>query len=178
MAFNRPSQIKPVAKDVVHVSSSTSLDLLLVVNALGLAGRVVPALVADHLLGPLNTLIVTVAVSGISVYLWAAIDTLAGMWMFAVVYGFFGAGIQSMFPPALANSQADISKLGVRVGMVFSVMSIGCLCGTPLAGALISSNEGGCFYAQMFGRSVMVCGALVLLVPRVLSFGWHPLRKV
>ena len=145
---------------------------------MGIPGRVVPAWISDHFLGPLNTLIIIVALSGILTYIWAAVDSLQGTWVFAVMYGFFGAGIQSMFPPALANSQKDFSKIGVRMGMTFSVMSIGSLCGEPIAGVLIQRNEGAYLYAQMFGGSVMVCGALVLVVSRVLSVGWSPTRRI
>ena len=145
---------------------------------MGIPGRVVPAWISDHFLGPLNTLIIIVAFSGILTYIWAAVDSLQGTWVFAVIYGFFGAGIQSMFPPALANSQKDFSTIGVRMGMIFSVMSIGSLCGEPIAGMLIQRNEGAYLYAQMFGGSVMVCGALVLVVPRVLSVGWSPTRRI
>ena len=152
--------------------------MLLVINAMGIPGRVAPALVADLLLGPLNTLIITVAFSGILTFVWAAVNSLEGTWVFVVMYGFFGAGIQSMFPPALANSQKDPSKIGVRMGMIFSVMSIGCLCGAPVAGALIQKDHGTYLYAQIFGGSVMICGALVLVGNRVLSVGWSLARKI
>ena len=147
-------------------------------NAMGIPGRVAPALVADLWLGPLNTLIIIVALSGILTLVWAAVDSLGGAWVFVVMYGFFGAGIQSMFPPALANSQKDSSKIGVRMGMICSVMSIGSLCGEPLAGALIQKDRGTYLYAQMFGGSVMICGALVLAGSRVLSTGWNVAKKI
>lgn len=145
---------------------------------MGIPGRVAPAWIADRFLGPLNTLIVIVALSGILTYGWAAVDSLPGTWTFAVLYGFFGAGIQSMFPPALADSRKDMQGIGVRMGMVFSVMSVGSLCGPPVAGALVERDGGRYLFAQVFGGSVMVCGALVLVVPRVLSVGWGVWRKV
>lgn len=83
-----------------------------------------------------------------------------------------------MSPPALANSQKDLSKIGARMGMVFSLMGIGSLGGAPVAGALIQKQEGDYLYAQMFGGSVMVCGALMLMIPRVLSVGWSPAKTV
>lgn len=63
------------------------------------------------------------------------------------------------------------------MGMIFSVMSIGCLCGAPIAGALIEKDRGGYLYAQMFGGAVMICGALMLVVPRVLNVGWSLAKK-
>lgn len=170
--------ITPFAQTIIHASSPTSLDLLLVTNAMGIPGRVAPAWIADRFLGPLNTLIVIVALSGILTYGWAAVDSLPGTWTFAVLYGFFGAGIQSMFPPALADSRKEMQGIGVRMGMVFSVMSVGSLCGPPVAGALVERDGGRYLFAQVFGGSVMVCGALVLVVPRVLSVGWGVWRKV
>ena len=110
-------------------------------NAMGIPGRVAPALVADLWLGPLNTLIIIVALSGILTFVWATVDSLEGAWVFVVMYG-FGAGIQSMFPPALANSQKDSSKIGVRMGKICSVMSIRSLCGAPLAAALTQKDRG------------------------------------
>ena len=32
-----------------------------------------------------------------------AVDSLEGAWVLVILYGFFGAGIQSMFPPILTN---------------------------------------------------------------------------
>ena len=73
---NRRVQITPFAQTTIHTSSSASFDLLLVINAMGLPGRVVPAWIADRFLGPLNTLILTVAASGILLYAWAAVTSL------------------------------------------------------------------------------------------------------
>ena len=145
---------------------------------MGLPGRVIPAWIADRFLGPLNTLIIIMALSGTLVYTWAAVTSIQGTWAFALLYGSVGAAIQGVSPPALANNQKDTSKIGVRLGMYFSVTSIGCLCGPPVAGALIQRDGGSYMYAQMFGGSVMVCGALVMLVPRVLSVGWGLTKKV
>ena len=147
-------------------------------NAIGIPGRIAPGWIADHFLGPLNTLIVVVALSGLLTYVWAAVTTIEGTWAFAVLYGLFGAGITSMFPPALANAQKDSSKIGVRMGMIFSVMSIGCLCGPPIAGVLIDQDGENYLYAQMFGGSVMMLGAIVFMVPRTLGVGWSPFKKI
>ena len=64
------------------------------------------------------------------------------------------------------------------MGMIFTVMSIGTLCGPPIAGALIDEKDGGYLCAQIFGGSALASGALVLLVPRFLSVRWDFLAKV
>ena len=146
-------------------------------NVIGIPGRVVPAIIADRWLGPVNTLIVLVVCSGLLNYCWAAANTLNGMWAFAVIYGFFAAGVQGLFPPALGSLTTDLSKLGIRIGMVFSIISIGCLAGSPIAGALIEANGGKYFYAQMFGGTIMMCGASLLIGGRVSKTGVHFLRR-
>ncbi|MCJ1237141.1 hypothetical protein MMC14_005125 [Varicellaria rhodocarpa] len=169
--------IAPFAEDVIGISSTSSLNLLLVLNAIGVPGRIVPAILADRFLGPVNTIIIFVSLSGILIYCWAAVSSLGGLWAFSLVYGFFGAGVQSLFPPALASLTTDLSKLGIRVGMVFSIISIGCLCGSPIAGALIEKNNGGYLYAQIFGGTIMLVGALLLAGGRIVRTGLHVRRR-
>ena len=151
---------------------------MLVINAVGLPGRLVAAWAADRFVGPLNVLIIIIAASAILTYGWAGVKSVEGTWAFAVLYGIFAAGVQSMFPPALANARKDPSKVGVEMGMISSVVSIGCLCGAPVAGGLIQKDDGRYLYAQMFGGSIMIAGAAVLLIARALSVGLHPFRMV
>ena len=146
-------------------------------NAVGIPGRIVPAVLADRWLGPVNTLILFVILSGVLVYCWAAVHTLSGLWAFVIIYGFFGAGVQSLFPPALGSLTPDLSKLGIRIGMVFSIISIGCLTGPPIAGAFIQADHGDYLYAQMFGGSIMMFGAALLIGGRLIRSGLHVLRK-
>ena len=42
-------------------------------NGVGVIGRLVPAYLADHYFGPLNTLVPFVLVSGLLIYCWAAV---------------------------------------------------------------------------------------------------------
>ena len=118
-----------------------------------------------------------VILTGGLTYLWAAIDTLQALWGFAVAYGLIAANIQSMIPPALASAGRDPSKIGVEIGMIFSLNGIGCLCGPPIAGALIKQAEGAYWYAQLFAGSAILSGALVFIVARILCVGWSLNRK-
>ena len=77
-----------------------------------------------------------------------------------------------MVPPALASSGRDPSKIGVEVGMIFSINGIGCLCGPVIAGALIERQGGKYFDAQVYAGSMILCAALVFTVSRTLSVGW------
>lgn len=111
--------------------------------------------------------------AGLLIYCWAAVNTLNGQLAFVIVYGYFAAGVQSLFPATLSSLTTDLKKMGVRVGMVFSIISIACLTGPPLAGALIRRKGGDYLYAQIFGGTVVMCGSLFLIAARVAKTGFQ-----
>ncbi|KAK8162949.1 major facilitator superfamily domain-containing protein [Phyllosticta citrichinensis] len=163
--------VSTFGKKIIGVSSSTSLTILLVMNAVGVPGRLVCGLTADRLLGPVNTLIPVAFFAGVLFYCWAAVSSLGALFAFCIIYGFFGAGIQSLFPASCASLTTDLKKMGVRTGMCFSVVSIACLTGPPIAGALIQQHNGGFLYAQMFGGSAFMGGTLTLVAARIAKSG-------
>lgn len=50
------------------------------------------------------------------------------------------------------------------MGMGFFFAGIGALIGTPIGGALISADDGGYLYAQMFAGSSLFAGFVVILL--------------
>lgn len=138
-----------------------------------MVGRLIPAHLADRFFGPFNLLVPFTLVSGILLYCWAGVSSRGGLIGFAVIYGLFSAGIQSLFPSTLASLTTDLSKTGVRIGMVFSVISLACLTGPPLAGALIQQAGGRYLYAQMFAGTITICGCFTLAVARMAQTGRH-----
>ncbi|KAL8808770.1 MAG: hypothetical protein Q9200_004037 [Gallowayella weberi] len=99
-------------RDILRITDQQSINNLLILNAVGLVGRLVPAHLADHYFGPLNTLIPFVFLSGLLIYCWAAVESPGGLIGFAVLYGLFAAGIQSMFPATLTSLTTDLRKTG------------------------------------------------------------------
>ncbi len=163
-------------RNILGISETDSINDLLILNGVGLIGRLVPAHLADRFFGPLNTLIPFVFVSGLLLYCWAAVSSKGGLVGFAVIYGLFAAGIQSLFPATLSSLTTDLKKAGVRMGMVFSVISFACLTGPPLAGALIQRKDGDYLYAQMFAGTVLMAGCATLVAARVAKKGWRKAR--
>jgi len=147
-------------------------------NAIGVPGRLICGLAADKLLGPINTLIPVTSCAGALLYIWIRVSTPSGLFGFCIAYGFFAAGVQSLFPAACASlSSADMSKVGIRTGMCFSLVSVACLTGPPIAGALVQRLEGGFLFAQVFGGTALVGGSLTLLAARLAAEGGLDLRK-
>ncbi|KAJ5198380.1 uncharacterized protein N7498_007497 [Penicillium cinerascens] len=159
------------SRNIIGVSETTSIHLLMVMNGVGIAGRLVPNLMADQFTGPLNLLIPFSCATAIVSYCWSAVHDMSSLWTFAVFYGLFAAGIQSLFPATLSTLTTDLKKIGVRMGMVLSIVAVAALIGSPIAGALISTDGGDYLYAQMFMGSAIIAGSVVLIGARVTKVG-------
>lgn len=169
-----PANVRKVgsfARNILGLSQTESVNDLLIINGVGVAGRLIPAYLADKYFGPLNTLIPFACSSGVMLYCWAAVSSSPGLLAFDVFYGLFAAGIQSLFPATLSSLTSDLKKAGTRMGMVFSVVSFACLTGPPLGGALLQKDNGRYLYAQMFAASALTCGCLTLMAARVWKTG-------
>lgn len=159
------------SRNIIGVSETTSINLLLVMNGVGMVGRLVPNFMADRFTGPLNLLIPFSCATAIVAYCWSAVSSMEGLWIFAAFYGFAAAGIQSLFPATLSTLTTDLKKIGVRMGMVLSVVAVAALIGSPIAGALIQRDDGEYLYAQMFMGSAIILGTLTLTAARVVRVG-------
>ncbi|RVX74783.1 hypothetical protein B0A52_01060 [Exophiala mesophila] len=160
-------------RDALGTSQSTSLSLIMVLNGVGLIGRVLPNYAAQQWFGPLNTVIPITFAASIVLFSWIAVNTVTGLWIFATFYGLTAAGIQGLFPVVLTSLTTDQKKAGVRAGMAFSVVGFAVLTGAPIAGALIAHGEGSYFGLQLFSAIVMLAAACVLLWTRYAVVGWH-----
>ena len=105
-------------------------------------------------------------------FCWIAVgDSRSGLYTFAAIYGFFAAGVQGFFAAGLASLTEDPSKLGVRIGMAFGVVSFATLTGSPIAGALIQANNGRYLGAQLWAGFCMLLAGGGLSAGRVLRTG-------
>ncbi|KAL3426875.1 transporter MCH4-like protein 6 [Phlyctema vagabunda] len=104
---------------VIGLPQSESINLLLVLNGVGIIGRTVPAYVANHYVGPMNTLLLVTIASVVCSYAMIGVTTRGGFYAWTVVYGIMGNAVQGMFPVVLSSLTSDLSKAGVRMGMIF-----------------------------------------------------------
>lgn len=165
-------------RDIVHLNQAASIKLILIMNGVGFFGRLLPGYVSDKLCGPFNYVIPSAVVTAIVLYIWAAVKSQGAMLAWAVLYGWFTAGMQGLFPTMVASLTKDLQKAGVRMGMIFSVTSLAVLTGPPLAGALIERQNGHYLDAQMWAGTVILCGGLVLCGARVSLTGFKLLVRM
>lgn len=156
-------------------SFEDSLNLLLIMNGIGVFGRLIPNYIADRV-GAINMFIPICGTASLLVFCWIAVKTSAALYVWTVLYGLFAAGIQSLFPAALSFLTTDLRKIGVRMGMVFTIVSFAVLTGPPIAGAIIDST-GNYKGAQAFSGTSLAIGTVFLLSSKIVKMhktgqGW------
>jgi predicted MFS family arabinose efflux permease len=156
-------------RSTIHLSYAEAVNLLIVLNSMGVFGRLGPNFVADRYLGPQNTLIPIVAITSLLLFCWIRVSSRGGLYAWVIIYGIVGAAIQSLFPAALSSLTTDLRMAGTRMGMVFTVVSFAVLTGPPIAGQLIQKKGGGYEYAQLFAGADMLVGCCLLIVARYSS---------
>jgi MFS family permease len=154
----------------IGLTYSDSTNLIIVTNGAGILGRLIPAYLADRYFGPLNTIIPLTLGASLMMFCWSAVQSVAGLYAFAVLYGIFSNGVQGLWPSTLSSLTPDLSKTGVRIGMGFTVVSFACLTGPPLGGALIARSH-GYIGAQIWGGLTFLLGAAILVLARFLKTG-------
>lgn len=157
-------QVGVFGRSVLDFSLTQSLSVIIVMNGVGIFGRIIPALLADRYFGILNTLIPAVGVAGIVLLGWAGVSSTGGLFGWAVIYGFAANATQSLFPAAVGALSTDPTRVGTRVGMILGVVSISCFTGPPIGGQLIAYHNGNYLYAQLFGGLSILAGCLTYIL--------------
>ncbi|GMF67047.1 unnamed protein product [Aspergillus oryzae] len=166
------------ATEELGLSEEAGVNLIIVTNALRIPIRPAFGYLADRHIGPLNCLIPWVALCGILMFCWAAVHTVAELYVFAVFYGLASAAAMALFAGTVPSLTKDLDKIGTRVGMALSTMSVGPLTGPSVAGALIARTGGGYLASQMWAGATLIVAALALVGARFIISGPHLQAKL
>ncbi|KAM0284829.1 hypothetical protein ACHAQH_001750 [Verticillium albo-atrum] len=169
--------INSYARTVIGFDSTTSINLLLVTNAAGIPARPVVGWLADTRIGPLNMFVICLTCVGGMLYAWIGVDERVGMYAFSIMYGLIAGASQGVFVGALASLTKDPSKMGTRFGMVCTLLAFATLAGPPTAGAIIDQSGGRYLWAQIWGGTVMLLAALMIIAARCWMTGMKLLVK-
>ncbi|GAM33426.1 hypothetical protein TCE0_004f00309 [Talaromyces pinophilus] len=170
----------------IGADTNISFYLLSIMNAAGMIGRLLPNAIADKV-GSLNVIIPCAYLSGIIIISWISVHHLGNLIATSVFYSFFSGGLMALPPSVLVALSPNLAQIGVRVGMALSVSSLGVLIGSPIAGAILSSQSrsnapdvpGALDYTGTLaftGVVLLVCGVL-MTGTRVIKKGFR-LEKV
>ncbi|KAI1453992.1 MFS general substrate transporter [Annulohypoxylon moriforme] len=151
--------INTYGRIIIGMDAETSLNTLFIANAVGVPGRIIPALVSDAYLGPFRTLVPLAVGSSVLYFGWIGIRDESSLYVFAVLSGLVNGGVQAISMAGLPSLTKDLSKVGVRSGMIMTIGSIGCLSGPPIAGALVDAAGGRFLYMQIWAGCIMFLSA-------------------
>ncbi|TBU31018.1 MFS general substrate transporter [Dichomitus squalens] len=146
--------------------SSIMLALpLTVLNLSAAAGRIVIGFAADKL-GPVNALLVAIALSGLTqLVVWTFVTTYAGIIVFSVLYGFFCGCFLSLVS-AVAAKIYGADRLAGLSGLLLLFNAPGYAAGAPIGGAILGATGNNWQVVAGYSGAVQVLGALCLLYAR------------
>jgi len=133
--------IPTYARERLGSNESTALYMLVLAIAGSFFGRLVSGVLALFL-GAIVTWAFCAFSSGVLALCWISIETEKTFIAFSILWGFFSAALVTVPSAAFANITPDLSRLGTRLGMSWSVSSIASLIGAPIAGALLKKTNG------------------------------------
>lgn len=133
-------------------------------------GRVIPGWLGDRI-GRFNIMLITMTLSTVLVLaLWIPARGHVPIILFAALFGFTSGTFVSM-APALVVQISKVEEIGVRTGTSFFIISVAALTGNPIAGALITKNNGGYLFLQLFCGMTMAVGAGLIGASRYAQAG-------
>ncbi|KAK0490501.1 major facilitator superfamily domain-containing protein [Armillaria novae-zelandiae] len=144
------------------VSPDVAFYLVAIANASSGIGRIVSGICVDRL-GALNYFGPMTIIAGILTYAWPFARSVAAMIAVAVIYGFSsGAYISSFLIPMI--ELGEISDIGRRTGMAFTIAAFGAVAGPPISGAINTAT--GDFEAMGYyaGSAIMLAVVLMYFV--------------
>ncbi|KAI1759768.1 putative MFS monocarboxylate transporter [Hypoxylon sp. FL1150] len=154
---------------------TVALYLVAILNAGSVIGRLSPSLVANKI-GPVQTLLISVTLAGVTAFAWINTNTGAGNIAFSVFFGFFTGGIVALPAVVLTSFTPDLSRLGTRLGMSSMLNGVASLVGAPIAGAILNST-GNYIWIQLFAGFLFLATSLFLVALRFVLTGKRLVAK-
>ncbi|KAL2210309.1 MFS general substrate transporter [Sarocladium strictum] len=153
-------------------SSEFSFNLIPILNASSVMGRVLPGWYADKV-GPINVCIASVILSFIAcLCVWLpAGHTAAGVIIFTILFG-FGSGTSIAVAPVCVGQLCKTQEYGRYYATTYTLVSFACLIGIPIAGNIVEAQDGAYQGLIILTGGVYVFSMLFLLLAKTSRLGW------
>ncbi|KAJ5708788.1 MFS general substrate transporter [Penicillium malachiteum] len=159
-------------------STSTSVILLAVLNVFSTVGRLIAGRVADKY-GRINTQAALIMLGVLAVFLiWLPFGgTLAGLYMFSIVFGLASGSFLSL-APACIGQISKASEVGGRFGACYSIVSIATLICIPIGGEMLQAVGSRAMVAYLGSVLIIALGMFVMARWACLSYRWRWQAKI
>lgn len=149
----------------IGASAQSAFYMATLLNGISFFGRALLGN-ASLYIGAWNTYLLALVSCGILVFSMSAIESSAGLWVWAAFYGFFsGGGIAGLVPCLVSlvpEPRMKNATLYMAIGSIF--VAAGALIGEPIGGALV--HHYGFDAMQYFAGTALLTAAVVYCVPR------------
>jgi MFS family permease len=128
--------------------------------------------------------------SALIILLWLTVHRTVTLIAISIIYSFFAGGLTNCAPAVVGLLSPELNKIGTRVGMMYTVVSLGTLIGNPIAGAILKKQSpaddngevdmGNANYSGVFifaGMSMLI-GAVCMHYTRINRKGFLYLGKI
>jgi nitrate/nitrite transporter NarK len=85
------------ARDELGMPYTESLNLVIILNGVGLPARVLPGFIADRFIGVLNVQAIALVFNVIMLWTWLSVNSIASYYVWVVFYGLGAGAFQSLF---------------------------------------------------------------------------------
>lgn len=106
----------------------------------------------------------------VTLALWIPGTTTGATIAFGTIYGFASGGIVSLSPAVIAQI-SDVREVGTRSGVLYFCGSFGALIGPPIAGAIVTAQDGDYLGLKLFNGLTLLLGALCMYLSRATQVG-------
>ncbi|KAH7926684.1 MFS general substrate transporter [Leucogyrophana mollusca] len=121
------------------LSQSFSFYTLVILNASNFVGRSTSGIIAKYTKVPI---LMILSATGCSVLIFGMIglSNIPKFIVLEIIYGYFAGVYIAMSAPLMPILTTDMSELGARMGIFFAITGLGNLIGSPINGALLTSQ--------------------------------------
>jgi MFS family permease len=153
-------------------SSAFGFQIIAILNAGSFFGRFFAGLLAD-MIGRMNTLILSLAFCVASCFgLWLpAGESTAMIIVFAIIFGFV-SGSNLSLSPVCVGQMCKTENYGRYYATCWMVVAFGTLTGLPIAGQILTANNGAYWGLITFTGLSYAAAGICLVAARVLAVGW------
>ena len=163
-------------------STAFAFQLMAILNGISVFGRWLPGYVADAI-GRFNTITLTMLLCLFALLaFWtpavvldlssAAEEKIVLAVLFAVIFG-FASGSNISLTPVCVGELCDVEEYGRYYATCYTVVSVGCLTGVPIAGGILSSAGGRYEGLVAFTVVCYAVGTVCFAGVRVRRGGWR-----
>ncbi|KLT43663.1 MFS general substrate transporter [Cutaneotrichosporon oleaginosum] len=164
-----PPFFLPLYATSMGLSTTTGAVLVCIFNFSSALGRLATGVLSDRIMGPLNTLLLVLSITAVSLLvLWPTSLSLAPLIIFVLVNGAASGGFFAIMPTVVSTIMGQ-QRMAVAFGMIVTGWGGGYLMGAPTAGYLLAAFGGSTEGIKAYRPAVFWAGGMALAASAIVA---------